>query len=176
MDIEKNKLEQSLRNLVEENGYLLIDLAILNRKGGKVIEVYIDNEAGITVDDCAKLSRILNDSLESLGLIDVVNRLDVSSPGLERDLKYLIQYKKHINRYFKVKYTESETVKEKEMKLKLIEEEVLTFEKDGKEMKLNFNDINQAKVIIRIWYRRINTNESWDCRSIFTNGERKRNR
>ncbi|HPN37327.1 MAG TPA: hypothetical protein PL041_02915 [Melioribacteraceae bacterium] len=150
MDIEKNKLEQSLRNLVEENGYLLIDLAILNRKGGKVIEVYIDNEAGITVDDCAKLSRILNDSLESLGLIDVVNRLDVSSPGLERDLKYLIQYKKHINRYFKVKYTESETVKEKEMKLKLIEEEVLTFEKDGKEMKLNFNDINQAKVIIRI--------------------------
>lgn len=176
MDIEKKKLEQSLRELVENNGYLLIDLAILNRKGGKVIEVYVDNELGITVDDCAKLSRILNDNLESLGLIDLVNRLDVSSPGLERDLKYIQQYKKHINRWFKVKYAEPESVKEKEMKLISIENEVLTFEKDGKEMKLNYNDIKQAKVIIRIWYRRINTNESWDCRSIFTNGERKRYR
>jgi ribosome maturation factor RimP len=150
MDIEKNKLEHSLRELVENNGYLLIDLAILNRKGGKVIEVYVDNETGITVDDCAKLSRILNDNLENLGLKDLVLRLDVSSPGIDRDLKYLPQYKKHVNRWFKVNYVEGEAVKEKEMKLKSIDNEELTFEKDEKEIKINYNDIKKAKVIIKI--------------------------
>ncbi len=150
MDIDKKKLEESLVKIVEENGYLLIDLAIQNRKGGKVIEVFVDNETGITVDDCAKLSRILNDNIKALGLSEIVTRLDVSSPGIERELKYLVQYKKHINRYFKVKYAESDTVIEKELQLKKVEEEKLIFILDKKEIEINYKDIKQAKVIIRI--------------------------
>lgn len=150
MDIDKRKLEQSLAKIVEENGYLLIDLAIQNRKGGKVIEVFVDNETGITVDDCAKLSRILNDNIKALGLSEIVNRLDVSSPGIDRELKYLIQFKKHINRYFKVNYVENETIVEKELQLKKIEDEKLTFLLDKKEIEINYKDIKKAKVIIRI--------------------------
>lgn len=174
MEIEKIKTEKKFREIIESNGYLLIDFLIRGEKQSKVIEVYIDNEQGITVDNCAEITRLLNDAMVELGYGDESYRLDVSSPGSEKDMKYLIQYKKHINRWFNILYTEGETEKEEEIKLKNVEDEKLVFIKDQKEIILNFNDIKQAKVIFRIWYRRITTNEFGDCRIVFSNGERER--
>lgn len=150
MEFNKIKLEQHFRELIETNGYFFIDFIIRGEKRSKVIEVYIDNEKGINVDDCADVTRILNDKLVELGYSDESYRLDVSSPGSERELKYFKQYNKHVNHWFNVCYSEGEEVKEIEAKLKSIEGEELTFVKEQKEIKIQYNDIKQAKVIIRI--------------------------
>ncbi len=150
MEIEKNKIEPHFREIIETNGYFLIEFILRGEKRSKVIEVYIDNEIGITVDNCALLTRQLNDKLAELGFGEESYRLDVSSPGTDRELKYFPQYKKHISRWFTLEYADGENIKVLEAKLKSIEDEILVFEKDQKEIKIQYNDIKQAKVITRI--------------------------
>ena len=150
MEFEINKIEQHFCEIIESNGYFLIDFVFRGEKQSKVIEVYIDNLIGITVDDCASLTRLLNDELENMGYGEESYRLDVSSPGADREIKYFQQYKKHVSRWFNLEYMDGEKIIKIEAKLKSIEENLLIFEKDRKEIKIQYNDIKQAKVIIRI--------------------------
>jgi ribosome maturation factor RimP len=77
----------SLENVVEPAvaglGYELVDLQASN--GGRMLRLFIDKPGGITVEDCATVSRHLTRVLAVEG-IDY-ERLEVSSPGLDRPLR-----------------------------------------------------------------------------------------
>jgi len=64
-------------------GFELVDLQVSNR--GRFLRVFMDKAGGITVDDCADVSRHLSRLLEVEG-VDY-DRLEVSSPGLDRPLR-----------------------------------------------------------------------------------------
>lgn len=66
-------------------GYELVDLQSSN--GGRLLRLFIDKDGGVGVEDCAALSRQLTRVLEVEG-IDY-DRLEVSSPGLDRPLRKL---------------------------------------------------------------------------------------
>lgn len=72
---------------VEPMGYELVGVEYLSRgKGGKLLRVYIDQQSGITVDDCAAVSRQLSAMLDVEDPIAENYELEVSSPGLDRPL------------------------------------------------------------------------------------------
>lgn len=146
--MEKANLLQIFEEIVTSNGYLLIDLNLRGDNRLKIIEVFIDNEKGITTDDCTLISRALNDKIEKDNLINSNYRLDVSSPGIERPLKYLVQYQKHINRKFEITYKIENEKKKITGKLLSINDDNLYFEVKNEEIKINFNDIINAKVLI----------------------------
>jgi ribosome maturation factor RimP len=77
----------SLENLIEPvaagMGYELVDVQASN--GGRLVRLFIDKPGGITVDDCAAVSRQVSRVLEVEG-VDY-ERLEVSSPGLDRRLR-----------------------------------------------------------------------------------------
>lgn len=77
-------LESVVASAVEALGYELIDLQLSNR--GRMLRVFIDKLNGITVDDCALISNQLTRIFEVEG-VDY-DRLEVSSPGLDRPLKH----------------------------------------------------------------------------------------
>lgn len=86
------KLQGLLETTVEGLGYELVSVELSNR--GRMLRVFIDKRAagpkdaaagGITVDDCARVSNQLARVLE-VEDIDY-DRLEVSSPGLDRPLK-----------------------------------------------------------------------------------------
>jgi len=64
-------------------GYELVDVQASN--GGRLLRLFIDKPGGVTIDDCASLSRHLTRVLAVEG-IDY-ERLEVSSPGLDRPLR-----------------------------------------------------------------------------------------
>ncbi len=64
-------------------GYELVDVQASN--GGRMLRVFIDKPGGITVDDCAAVSRQLTRVLPVEGI--EFERLEVSSPGLDRPLR-----------------------------------------------------------------------------------------
>lgn len=64
-------------------GYELVDVQASN--GGRLVRLFIDKPGGVTVDDCADISRHLTRVLAVEG-IDY-ERLEVSSPGLDRPLR-----------------------------------------------------------------------------------------
>lgn len=140
-------LSQKFEEIVSSLGYLLIELNIRGDHHLKVLELYIDNEKGITPEDCVTVSRAVNEAIEAEKLIDMSFRLDVSSPGTERPLKYLAQYSKHINRKFEIIYKDEEE-KKLTSKLLRVEGENLFFAEKGGEIKIEFKNITQAKVLI----------------------------
>jgi ribosome maturation factor RimP len=75
------------RELVERTvsglGYEFVDLEFANR--GRFVRVYVDKPGGVTVDDCAEVSNQLSRVFE-VENVDF-DRLEISSPGLDRPLK-----------------------------------------------------------------------------------------
>ena len=69
---------------VTQLGYELVDLEVSNR--GKLLRLFIDKPEGITIDDCVLVSNQLGNVLAVENDIDY-DRLEVSSPGLDRVLK-----------------------------------------------------------------------------------------
>ena len=69
---------------VTQLGYELVDLEVSNR--GKLLRLFIDKPEGITIDDCVMVSNQLGNVLAVENDIDY-DRLEVSSPGLDRALK-----------------------------------------------------------------------------------------
>ncbi len=60
--------------------------------------LYVDGDSGVTVDQCAEISRALDSLLRVEGVIDEDTRLDVSSPGLDKPLVLQRQYAQHVGR------------------------------------------------------------------------------
>jgi ribosome maturation factor RimP len=76
-------IESKIEPAVTGLGFELVDVQASN--GGRLLRVFIDKPGGITVDDCATVSRQLTRVLPVEG-IDF-ERLEVSSPGLDRPLR-----------------------------------------------------------------------------------------
>ena len=76
-------IETKIAPAVAGLGFELVDVQASN--GGRLLRVFIDKPGGITLDDCATVSRQLTRVLPVEG-IDF-ERLEVSSPGLDRPLR-----------------------------------------------------------------------------------------
>ncbi len=149
MDV-KEKIRNKIGEILEEKNYLLIDFVWRGSEQRPVLEIFMDNETGITTDDCYEVSREVEKFIDENGFLKQY-RLDVSSPGVDKPLVYLAQYPKHVGRNFEVEYSENDETKKAEGKLLAVDGEKLTFEFGKKEKKtheLNFNNIKKAKVII----------------------------
>jgi len=149
MNLFDKNIHVQIEQVVSENGFLMIDLVLRGERNNRVIEVYIDSEKNVSADDCAEISRKIDKMLEAENLFESGYRLEVSSPGVNRPLKYIQQFPKHINRKFDVAYREADIVKKLTGTLISVEGNSLVFLKpDRGEIKIDFSDIIKAKVII----------------------------
>ena len=80
----ERKTEQLLEPILAEDHFELYDV---EEGGNWYLRAYIDKEAGVTVDDCVLVSRALSDLLDQHDFISDSYVLEVSSPGLGRQLK-----------------------------------------------------------------------------------------
>lgn len=83
----EQRTEQLLEPLMEEHNFELVDVEYIKEGGNWFLRAYIDKEGGITIDDCELVSRALSDLLDKHDFIPDAYILEVSSPGLGRQLK-----------------------------------------------------------------------------------------
>lgn len=83
----EQKTEQLVEPLVRKNNFELVDVEYVKEGGNWFLRVFIDKEGGISVDDCELVSRALSDLLDEKDFIPDSYVLEVSSPGLGRQLK-----------------------------------------------------------------------------------------
>lgn len=98
-----NRLNSLARPVVEEAGLSLWGLQYQPGKQTGLLRVYIDGPDGVSVDDCASVSRQLSVLLDTEDLIRSGYRLEVSSPGMARPFFALEQYSDFIGQVVKVK-------------------------------------------------------------------------
>ena len=148
MDIIKENIVRISNEIAEKLNFFVIDITFRGDNRKKIIEVFVDAEKNIDADNLAEISREINSIIEDQDIIQQAYRLDVSTPGVDRPLKFLKQFPKHINRNFEVTYKTEDENRTITGKLLSVEREELTFLSDKKEVLIEFKNITTAKVII----------------------------
>lgn len=95
-------VDARLREVCERHNAFLIDVVVRGTESRRVVEIYADSPNGMTLDLCSTLSDELGAVLDAENVFKGAYRLDVSSPGVERSLVYIWQYKHHTGRRIKV--------------------------------------------------------------------------
>lgn len=83
----ESKTEAMLLPMMKEYNFELVDVEFVKEAGEYYLRAYIDKEGGINIDDCEMVSRRLSDELDKADFIGEAYILEVSSPGLGRQLK-----------------------------------------------------------------------------------------
>ena len=81
------RIADLIRDAVEECGCTLWDVDIVKEGGEKSLVVYIDKPEGISLDDCEMVNDAVDPIIEEADPIPDSYYLEISSPGLERELK-----------------------------------------------------------------------------------------
>lgn len=147
MDLNKKEILNKVKKITEDLGYLFIELEFRGDSRNHILELYVDNETGITIEDCSEISKAVAELVESDNLIESRYRLNVSSPGIDRPLKYISQFQKNVGRSFEIII--EETNEKFNGDLLSVNDDLLEF-KIGKEIKvINIKKIKSAKVVVR---------------------------
>ncbi len=96
-------LRDRLAALIEAMGYEFVGVELQRQGRFSVLRIYIDNEPGITLTDCSTVSHQVSAMLDVDDPIQGEYHLEISSPGLERPLFEIAQYKKFIGSRIKVR-------------------------------------------------------------------------
>jgi ribosome maturation factor RimP len=149
-------LEDELKKLAEAKlanpSLFIVDVVVSARKGPKKVLVIVDGDQGVSIDDCADISRELSKTLDELPYLEDSYLLEVSTPGVDFPLKLQRQYTKNIGRRLKIKTADS-TV---EGKLEAVTSDVITIsveegtgkKKTTKSIDINFSQIEKAFVLV----------------------------
>ncbi len=128
---------EKIEELVDNSAIFLVDVKI---KPTNNIKVFLDGDAGITIDAVSKVNRALYAQIEEAAIFpDGDFSLEVSSPGVDEPLKFFRQYKKNLGR--KVEVTLNDETKVTGMLKDATETEVTIEEVIGKKKEV------QEKVI-----------------------------
>lgn len=97
------KLQQLVMPILTDLGIELVELEFKREGRDWFLRLFIDKEGGVTLDDCAEVSREFGAVLEIEDPIEGGFRLEVSSPGLDRPLKKPQDYQRFQGRLIKIK-------------------------------------------------------------------------
>jgi ribosome maturation factor RimP len=145
-----------LTGFLEQEGYELYHLEMVKVVKDWYLRVYIDMgkkaeaQGYIGTDDCEKVSRFLSERLDILDPIEQNYYLEVSSPGIDRQLYTEDHYKRYIGTLVEVKlYKPYQGTKNLEAVLKEVSEGQLTLEdKDGNRIVLPREQVAQTRLAI----------------------------
>lgn len=129
-------------------GYELVDVE--QSAPGKLIRVFVDKKDGaITLDDCVAISNHLGQLL-AVENIDY-NRLEVSSPGLDRPLKKRADFIRFTGETVKIKLRIAwQGQKNFVGLLKEVKDDTLTLETDGKTLQIELGNLDKARLVPKL--------------------------
>ncbi len=149
MTDSKESLQQKLLPLVREEGLELVELEFTGKLPHLVLRVYVDKAGGVDVEECARLSRRLSDFLDTEDLIERSYTLEVSSPGLDRPLISLGDFRRKtgekVRLYLK---TNSDKFTEVIGEIAGVEEEEIKIKIQDKVETIPLRKIEKGKIII----------------------------
>lgn len=96
-----------MQPLVEEEGLEMVELQFSAAGAASVLRVFVDRAGGVTLGQCASISKKLGDFLDTEDLISSRYTLEVSSPGLDRPLTTAQDFKRKIGEKIRLVLTES---------------------------------------------------------------------
>lgn len=154
MDLQDltGEIKKVTESLLAEKSHFVVDVIASLRNNPKKLLVILDGDKGITIDDCAEVSRKLSDALDEKNIVDGAFLLEVSTPGLDQPLKDRRQYVKNVGRNVKVK-TKVSTVEGKlsnvlENTIEVLQQTGTGKKKEEKAVEIAFVEIEKTFVLV----------------------------
>lgn len=103
----KGSTTETVRALVqpyaEQLGLRIWDVTFTKEGASWYLRIYIDKDGGVNIDDCAAMSRAMDEPLDEADPIDQAYFLEVCSPGIERELRREEHFAAYIGQRVKVR-------------------------------------------------------------------------
>lgn len=143
----RQKIKAVADSVLEREGGFVVDIQLRLEGKSALVQVCADTDKGITIDECARLSRELRSALGLQRTLEATDfRLEVSSPGIDKPLRLLRQYPKNIGRRFHVHFNSEPEPGSMKAVLVAVEGNQLTFQPDGGEpISLSFEQIIESQ-------------------------------
>lgn len=146
------EIKSIITSKLADPSQFLVDVIVKGHKGPKKVLIVIDGDNGVTIDDCANLSRELSKTFDDTRLFDDSYMLEVSTPGLDQPLKLKRQYKKNIGRRLKVitpqHSFEGKLLEVTDEKIKIEQEIGVGKQKEIKVAEISFSEIDKTFVLV----------------------------
>lgn len=148
------KVVESVTELVtpiaDGMGLEVVEVTYKKCYDGMNLTVVIDKDGGVTIDDCERLHRAIDQPLDELDPIECAYTLNVSSPGIDRPLTLPRDYKRNLDKDISVRlYKPLDGKKIYEGTLTAYDDETFTIvTAKGKEIKFNKKDAAKVEPII----------------------------
>ncbi len=134
----------TLKALLKECEVELYDTEIVTENGRKIYRIYITSKDGITLNKCEEVTKIISPLLDTNPPIEGQYYLEVSSPGVERKLKSIDNFKASVGELVKITTFDKDKIKGKLLKVDG-DNKILIREEGGDLKEVNYTDIEKAK-------------------------------
>ena len=142
----EEKLSLALSEIIDERGINIVNINISNMSRNPDIQIIIDSTTGVSLDDCTFVSKITNDIVKLNNYFDDYD-LEVSSPGINRQLFNLNDYDLYKN--FKIKIKLKKSINNQKNFLGIIKGtsgENIIIAVDDIDIEIDFNNIKKANI------------------------------
>jgi len=144
-----SEVESFTRPVVDDMGLELVEVQFRRQGGSWLLQLFIDREGGVTVDDCASLSRQVSAYLEVEDIIEHAYTLEVSSPGAERPLKKNEDFLRFSGRKARIKLRDPLDGQRVFVGLLAgLKENMLLLDVDGQQMNIELGAIKRARLVL----------------------------
>ena len=145
-DIEES-LFQALNEIVEKKDMRVVNISIGGLTKRPSIQIIIDSIQGVSLDDCSFVSKVTDDIIKVNGYYDDDYNLEVSSPGINRQLFTLDDFRLYINSMVKIKLKKSVNNQKNILgKIKNIKIENIIIDIGQEEIEIEFKNIKKANI------------------------------
>ena len=146
----EEKVEELLKETIEKLGYNLYDVEYVKEGTNYYLRVYIDNEKGIDLNDCEKVSNAIDEMLDEANIIKDQYYLEVSSPGIERVLRKDRHLQENIGNQIEIKLFKKDEKGNKDYigELLKFDQEVVSIKtSEEDEIQIERKNISQIKTV-----------------------------
>lgn len=149
MNATEKSVREFIEPLLEPTIYSIYDVEFAKEGAEWYLRIFIDKDGGIDLDDCEAVTDLINDPLDELDPISEPYFLEVSSPGVERNLKTVDHFESAIGEKIRVKlFSKIENSKEWVGTLVARNDEAIVLEAAGKQLELPFDKIAKANISV----------------------------
>lgn len=144
----KTEIEKIVEPILTQEGYDLVEIKLSRFKKNYRLQIFADSDHGISIDNCAFLSRLVGTALDTSDVIDNRYILEISSPGLDRPLHSDRDFKRKIGEVMAVDVIEDGHERTVNGTLTGVENDTLILSGEAGEEKIVLSHVRQGKIIL----------------------------
>ena len=144
----EEKIEELVTKPITDLGYRVYDVMYVKEGKDNFLRIFIDSDKGISLDDCEKVNDEITDMLDEADLIKEQYFLEISSPGVERNIRKDKHFEESIGKEVNIKLYKPLENKEKEITgiLRAFDKEKVKIKTDqNEEITIPRNNISSIK-------------------------------